>query len=240
MKVRFAIAVYDLSSRSLKAQQLQHRVGRFLLRALAATAGSCGLTLHRGNGTAHGKLLLMFGTADSGNGVFRQSEVFALKIFLQPRFGILQRMSKREFGNTLIEPRKDTLFANGIAAIEQDGPDNGLNGIGKIGIALRTTGFALASTHAQVLLDAKLPRDKGQRGAAHQLRPQTAQVTFRRLRKTPVNHAGNDKIQESVTEVFETLIVISTKTAVRQRQLQQGFIAKPVSKLLFWRWLQLF
>ena len=115
---------------------------------------------------------------------------------------------------------------------------HGFDGIGEVGIPLRAAGLALAGTHAQMLVEAQLAANQRQGRAAHELCAQPAQIAFGYLRETPIDQAGNDEIEKGIAQVFEALIVLGAEAAVRQRQLQQRAIAKLISKLVFWRWLQ--
>ena len=69
-----------------------------------------------------------------------------------------------------------------------------------------------------------------QRVLLDQIGPHTRQIPFRLARQRLIQPMRNDQIQHGIAQVFQALVVIHAKTAMRQGALQQGGLHEIVTQ----------
>lgn len=208
----------------------QGRGGRRLLRDSAAATLPSAAHVKYSDHTVDVKNLGMISATGCDQFVDRQCQPLRLQQFLQTGLGVLVVGASR-VGNTLIEQIAHAVAASLPTAVEVDGGDQGLERIGKNGIAPETATLELARAKSQLIAKFQISRHASQRWFAHQARTQPRELTFVCLRETFVQHLGDEQVDQRVAEELQAFVVARADTAVAQRTLVQRDIAKNMGEL---------
>src|SRR6056297_837182 len=113
-------------------------------------------------------------------------------------------------------------------AIEQNRPEDRLDGIGKNRFTQESTAFPFPHAESEVLPDVEFSRQLGQGTVADQTRSQATQITFGGLGTAFEQQLCDHEIQQAVAEELKALVMARAEAAVGQGLLQQPRIGEPI------------
>ena len=168
---------------------------------------------------------LAFNAVDS---VARQCIAAGLKVLLQPGLGVLESLRGRQGRDPgLEEPVNDPL--GGLQSpIEEHGTTDSLKGVRQDGLPAEAAGLELARAKLKLIAQPDGGCNLGQGFGAHHPRPQTAQVPLGGIRKRQVEVLGDDEVEDSIPEEFETLVIATGSATVSQRGNEQAGVTRLV------------
>ena len=165
---------------------------------------------------------------DAEHPVLGQAQTPCLQVLLQARLGVLEHGCSRQ---VLEMPLPEALHqaAGGLqATVQIHRPDDGLEGIGKNGIAAETTALQFPGPQVEVFSKPELARNPGQGLAPHQGRAQPAQLALAVFGEAAVEYLGDQHAEHGIAEKLQSFVVAAAGTAVSERPFEQGLILEGV------------
>ena len=114
-------------------------------------------------------------------------------------------------------------------AIEVDGPDHRLHGVGQYRLAVAAAGGRLALAQQQHRADAQVGRHLGEGRRAHHRRPDARELPFVGVGDAGVDAVGHDEAEDRVAEELEALVALEPGVLGNQRQFK-SYYQKPIEQ----------
>ncbi len=144
---------------------------------------------------------------DPFDGIARKREAARLKVFLQAGFRILELIRRRERRNPGLEQGLHHPPGDVEPAVEEQRPDQRLQGVRQDGFAAETTGLELPGPEAQHIAYVQRRGDLRERLAADDPGAQPAQIAFGAVGKGAEQMFRDHEVQDRVAEKFQPLVV---------------------------------
>src|SRR5690606_28760422 len=135
--------------------------------------------------------------------------------------------------NVIRQPEQNALARCLHAAIQVDGTNYRLGGIGENGFAPETTAFELTGPQTEKLSQLEALGQLGEGDTLHQPGAQARQLPFSGLREALEQRVRGHKVENGVTKEFEALVIAPPKTTMGQRQNQKYLVLEAVPDLAF-------
>ena len=153
--------------------------------------------------------------------VLRQFEAATLQPLLKSRLGIFETCGFRKRPQSLVHEAAHARLGFTKPAIQQDRPNDGLDGIGQNRGTSGTAGAYLSRPDDDMRLDGQLPPDLRQCVALDERSTQPAQIAFGIAVASVVESSSDDKVQKRITQKLQAFVILFGRTTVRERPLQQ-------------------
>ena len=116
-----------------------------------------------------------------------------------------------------------------MTAVEVDGREERLQGIGQDGTALLSPAAKFTRSQPKIISEAQFTCNFGERVPLHQSGTQPAQLAFVGLGETAEQSLGNNGTEYGVPEELEPFVVVVPGTAVGKRRRDYAFIGEFVA-----------
>src|SRR5215469_1587424 len=131
-----------------------------------------------------------------------------------------------------VEQARDDRLGSLQSPVEKNGAAERLEGVGEDRLTPKASALELTRPELQHRPDAEPERDLGQRLAADETRPQTAQIALGCVREGCVQTMRNDEIEDRVAEELEPFVVRAGGAAMGECSAEQSQVARLVAELL--------
>lgn len=202
-------------------QGIQGVAGGILASPLLAAAGTAAFFLAR-HEDSDGEDLVMVWTGLGHDLVSRRRFEPILRKLLQHRLVVELHEKTQITGKGLFEDGANDRVGRGKAAVDEDGADDGLEGVGKQRVAATTATERGAFAHDERLADLELARELGQGFFVHQGGTDARQLAFGETFTTFHEPTADGEAEDGVTEEFQTFVPRQIQRRRMGAQLHQG------------------
>jgi hypothetical protein len=166
---------------------------------------------------------VVVGAGGRDDGIMRGLGGDSLEEFLEFAFGVFEDGNNGEAAEGVLELVQNKIAGGFKAAIEKDGAQERLEGVGQGGGALAAAVLLLAAAEQQVFAEAETPAMLGQGAAIDHFGASLGERAFAHGGEFFVELASEDELQDGVTEELEALIGLDGRALlVGDRGMGQG------------------
>src|SRR5581483_11655739 len=126
--------------------------------------------------------------------------------FLQPGLVVLPTGAGGGLGDAVLEEVEDELVCGLPTAVEVDGADHGLHGVGEDRRLLAPAGRVLTLAEGQRRADAEFGSQVGEHAGVHHRRPNLGQLALGQAGERAEEVVGDDQAEHRVTEELEAFV----------------------------------
>lgn len=150
---------------------------------------------------------VVVGTGHGGELVFGWVGGLGLEEFLEFAFGVVEGGDGFEFAKGVAKGAENVLAGFVVAAVEEDGAEEGFVGVGEVGGTVAAAGGFFAAGKDEVFAKSEAFGLGGEGAAVDHLGAGFGERAFADAGEAGVEFAGEDEAEDRVAEEFQALVV---------------------------------